>query len=144
MRKSGKAAALWAAAALWTALLFYLAAQNGAESGALSGRILQIVLRILPGLADAQDILHTALRKLAHFGGFMIEGFLIAMAIKRTWPQIWLRIGAPVCALLAVLNEITQLFSGGRSCEIRDMLIDFCGALLGMGIARWIARRKAG
>ncbi|MDO4371267.1 MAG: VanZ family protein [Clostridia bacterium] len=144
MRKSRKTAALWAAAALWTALLFYLAAQNGAESGALSEKILKIVLRILPGLANVQDILHTALRKLAHFGGFMIEGFLIAMTMRRTWPRTWFRIGAPVCALLAVLNEITQLFSGGRSCEIRDMLIDFCGALLGMGVARWIARRKVG
>ena len=144
MRKSGRTAALWAAAALWTALLFYLAAQNGAESGALSGRILQIVLRILPGLADAQDILHTVLRKLAHFGGFMIESFLIAAAIKRTWPRIWLRIGALLCALLAALNELAQLFSGGRSCEIRDMLIDFCGALLGMGVVHWVARRKEG
>ena len=142
MRKHGKTAALCAASALWTAFLFYLAAQNGEESGALSGRFLQIALRILPGLANYRDTVSTAIRKSAHFGGFMIEGFLIEMATKRTCPRVWFRIGAPLCALLAALNEITQLFSGGRSCEVRDMLIDFCGALLGMGIAHWIARRK--
>ena len=144
MRKHGKTAALCAASALWTAFLFYLAAQNGEESGALSGRFLQIALRILPGLENYRDMVSTVIRKSAHFGGFMIEGALIAAAMKRTRRRIWFRISAPLCALLAVLNEITQLFSGGRSCEVRDMLIDFCGALLGMGVAHWIARRKVG
>ena len=62
-------------------------------------------------------------------------------------------IAAALCALLmlalgatalAAGNELHQMFSEGRSCEGRDMLIDTGGALLGIGAALlllWIIRR---
>lgn len=141
VRGSKKAIILWAAAVLWTAFMFYLAAQNGDDSGALSESILRIVLRIFPRPAGHGELVHTALRKLAHFGGFIIEGVLIAAAV-RTVRRSGIRICVPVCAALAALNELTQLFAGGRSCEIRDMLIDFAGAAIGILIVWRIGRRK--
>ncbi len=144
MHGNKKIAILWAIAALWTIFLFYLAAQSGDSSGAMSGRIMQIVLRIFPALDAHTDIAHTVLRKLAHMGVFTVEGILIAAAARRTWRRAAAWISAPICALLAAANELTQLLAAGRSCEIRDMLIDFGGAVLGICIV-WLAeRRKVG
>ena len=36
---------------------------------------------------------------------------------------------------MAALNEYSQTFAEGRSCEPRDMLIDFAGAVLGIAAA---------
>ena len=35
----------------------------------------------------------------------------------------------PIGALIAVIDELIQLFPAGRSCEVRDMVIDFSGIL---------------
>jgi VanZ family protein len=38
------------------------------------------------------------------------------------------------CVLLAILDEIHQIFVPGRSAEVRDVLIDTLGACFGLGI----------
>ena len=43
-------------------------------------------------------------------------------------------------AVIAVSNELVQLLPEGRTCSVRDMLIDFSGAALGVGIAMLISR----
>ena len=41
--------------------------------------------------------------------------------------------------MIAVSNELVQLLPEGRACSVRDMLIDFSGAALGVGIAMLIS-----
>lgn len=43
-------------------------------------------------------------------------------------------------AATAVVNELVQLLPEGRACSVGDMLIDFAGAALGVGIARLAGR----
>jgi VanZ family protein len=37
-----------------------------------------------------------------------------------------------VCLATAVIDEFIQYFSPGRSAEVRDVLLDFSGAFLGV------------
>ena len=47
-----------------------------------------------------------------------------------------------MCVIYACSDEIHQLFIFGRSCELRDVLIDFIGSLLGVMIAYKFYKRK--
>jgi len=135
-KKSGWAlkALLWIAALGWAAMLFFFSGQNANESGRLSIWVTERVLRIFPSLPLGFDELHFLVRKTAHFCIFGLEGFLLGLAMMATLPEKWLGglLAAVSCAAVAVLNEYHQSFADGRSCELRDMIIDSAGALLGV------------
>ena len=141
---------LWLAAIGWCAVLFYFSGQNGIDSGALSLRFTRFVLRTFPFLPYSVEVLEPVLRKCAHFGIFSVEGFLLASAMMTTLRSRPLggALAAAACAVVAVLNEYHQSLTEGRSCEVRDMLIDTGGALTGVlfaalivGLALRFARR---
>ena len=131
---SALTAALWVAAILWIGVLFFLSTQSGVDSSALSGWFTGIVLHLFRFLHLQPAALEPALRKLAHFGIFAVEGFLLTLAMMRTARRLWrgALAAALSCALMAAANEYSQRFADGRSCELRDMLIDSGGALLGL------------
>ena len=135
-KKSGWAVKtlLWIAALGWASMLFFFSGQNANESGRLSLWVTQHVLRIFPSIPLEFETLHFLIRKTAHFCIFGLEGLLLGLAMMTTLPEKWLGglLAAISCAVVAVLNEYHQSFSEGRSCEMRDMLIDSAGALLGV------------
>lgn len=147
---------LWLAALGWGGVLFYFSGQNGVESGELSRRFTEFVLRVFPGLPYTVSELEPVLRKMAHFGIFAVEGFLLAMALmaslrNRTVAGLITVLG---CGAVAALNEYHQSFMEGRSCALRDVLIDSAGAVAGVlfaamllamacGIVRRRTRRRA-
>ena len=71
-------------------------------------------------------------RKLAHFSIFAVLGLLGFAAFSVDLPP---RRAFPAALILgavrAILDEVHQSFVPGRSCEVRDMCIDFAGVLLG-------------
>ena len=75
-------------------------------------------------------------RKVAHFGIFGILGFLTYFT---TGSLKWipkrvvkpLVISVPFCVLFAIADEYHQSFVPGRSCQIKDMIIDSCGVICG-------------
>lgn len=133
-RRARRLAILWALALGWIAVLFFFSGQTGVESGALSGWLTDLVRRILPSIPLAGVQLEHLLRKLAHFGIFAVEGFLLGMAMIASFRD--LGVGAlltgVLCTSVAAANELHQSFVDGRSCEGLDMLIDSGGALLGI------------
>ena len=124
------------AAAVWTSLLFCFSGQSGTESSALSETITRWLFgRLIDRGADF-DALHIFVRKTAHFGIFAVEGWLLGSALLRMLPKKCAVILTGIsCACAAVLNELHQTLSEGRSCEVRDMLIDTAGAWLGLAFA---------
>ena len=139
MRKhDGKRAAIayGLAAVAWMGVLFWFSGQSGAESGELSSKL---ALWLFDGLLKRGvdfDALHIFLRKLAHFGAFAVEGWLMGSAFLCILPKKWAAIITGIaCTSAAVLNELHQTLSEGRSCEVRDMLIDTAGAMLGFAFA---------
>ncbi|MGN0186053.1 MAG: VanZ family protein [Aristaeellaceae bacterium] len=150
MQKKRKALRLilfWALAVGWIAVLFFFSGQNAAESGRLSGALADFVRGIFPFNRIPPDQLEHVLRKLAHFSIFALEGFLLCLALTESFRDktAGAALSVIVCTALAAGNELHQMFSEGRSCEGRDMLIDTGGALLGVAVAillLWFLRRR--
>ena len=83
-------------------------------------------------------------RKSAHFFIYLILGLLVASLLKE-YSLVNKRMmiySFLICFLYAISDEIHQLFVNGRSGEIRDILIDSMGSLVGIGIYYLIRRRK--
>ena len=109
-------------------------------SSVSSGRVLALLQRLLrtlqmPGLADR--LTQHIVRKMAHFCEYMLEGFLI-MLCTRVYTRRYVRY---VCwpmlggLLTALTDETIQLFVPGRSSQVTDVWLDFCGVLTGILIA---------
>ena len=76
------------------------------------------------------DGLTFIVRKTAHFSEYATLGFLGYLWLHRLKAGGLLSFGAAVC--YAVTDEIHQRFIPGRSCELRDVLVDSSGALCGV------------
>ncbi|HIS84924.1 MAG TPA: VanZ family protein [Candidatus Faecivicinus avistercoris] len=123
-------------AAAWVGVLFFFSGQSGEASGALSGRLTEILFGWLIDRGVSAGRLEFLLRKAAHMGIFAVEGFLLAMALgsalRKSRAALW---SLPICAALAVANELHQRLPGGRTSSAADVLIDSFGALIGVLLA---------
>ena len=63
-------------------------------------------------------------RKLAHFLLFFLLEMLVYFSIRS------IKYSFIFVSLYAVLDEVHQYFVPGRSCELRDMIIDISGCVL--------------
>lgn len=137
----------------WMGFIFYLSAETAAESTKTSGGLIESVLRWiysdfknLPE-SEQQSLIETLqfiVRKLAHFTLYGILGLLSFLTFV-TYNKLSLlrrtRNSLLVCFVYAVSDEIHQYFIPGRSCEIRDVLIDFSGSVLVIILAYFITRK---
>ena len=139
---------------LWMGLIFWFSAQDSGNSGNMSGKLLRKVLAVLypkwKSIGAARrgvliNRLHTLFRKLGHFSEYCVLGILLSATMRRIAQlktnsrqarPIWTA-GLPALLALcyAASDELHQKFVSGRSCELRDVCIDFSGALLGIGLA---------
>ena len=138
-----RAILFWTAAVFWAALMFFFSLQNAEDSQAVSIGLSGYILKVFPFLAENPEALNGFLRKAAHFCIFAVEGFLITNASMATFaPKTGRTLSVFICMLLAAANEYSETFAVDRSCEIRDMLIDFGGAVLGILIAVAVNTKK--
>ena len=142
---------------LWMLLIFWFSANNGAESGELSGKILKKLLHLLYPHWSAKtaaqqnriiDRFHLLFRKLGHFSEYLVLGVFLRI----TWVLITSRLiksrqkhpardillPAFLSFLYACSDEYHQRFVQGRSGEFRDVMIDFSGACAGILIVTLI------
>ncbi|MEG0377247.1 MAG: VanZ family protein [Eubacterium sp.] len=140
-----KRVVLWSGVIVWMALIFWFSAQNSDESSAMSGGIVGFIMDIIRHLflgisEEAASTLEYHLvfiiRKAAHASIYCGLSILVYFAIdtinlKRVSK---ISITGVICLLYAASDELHQRFVPGRSCEFRDMCIDFGGALLGIGV----------
>lgn len=118
---------------VWMGIIFYLSHQPASESAETSRGLVDFALNIVPVPTDYEIIIHTIIRKLAHFIAYTILGILIYFAYRGKQAVLFTLI---VCLLFAISDEIHQLFIPGRSGEIRDVLIDVSGAVFGLIIVK--------
>ena len=140
-RRSRAARVLWLMpAVLWLAVLFYFSGQSGAESSELSGRLAAALLRRMTFLDVSQESFNYVLRKLAHFGIFAVEGFLLRIGFGKVRPGRWgnVTISVIIGSCVAVLNELHQLTAEGRACMPADMLLDAFGVCVGAVFAAMV------
>ena len=115
-------------------VIFYMSSAGGEESAEMSNSLIQRIFE-LTGL----NISSFVIRKLAHFCEFAGLALLITNAVFASFESKKSTVVAffGTC-IYAAGDEIHQIFSDGRACQIRDILIDCSGALLGVAVAYFI------
>ncbi len=113
--------------------------QKAVESSKLSDGLILRSVRIIEKINHKQysdeEILKRFIypvRKLAHVTIYFILGFLVYLYIKDLKIDNKIIISILICVLYATSDEIHQLFILGRSGEVKDVLIDTLGSVLGI------------
>jgi VanZ family protein len=138
-------------AILVMSMIFHFSAQNGTESSNLSYKVTKALV-ITADHVLAQDMTaaeieicvekyHFYVRKLAHFSEYMILAISVAFPLYVYGLRgFWLVLFAGAfCVGFACLDEYHQSFVSARTPSRRDVMIDSCGALLGIYITRIIS-----
>lgn len=126
---------------LWMGFIFSMSCENAEKSSNTSGQTIRVVLSAVPEFEKQPEEvkiniiekLQFIVRKSAHFIGYMILGILASGLIlqyeniNKKYPLAFL-----ICVIYAISDEIHQLFVPGRAGQIRDVLIDSAGSLLGI------------
>lgn len=127
----------------WMIIIFCYSAASGSESGQVSHGVTETIIDItypnFPTLPiEKQEsifaFMHTFIRKSAHFINFFILGilsysFILTFKLKKLLVFI---ISSSFCLIYAISDELHQLFVPNRGAQIKDVLIDFSGALIGI------------
>lgn len=121
------------ASVFWIAFIFGRSLQPADQSSQESASVLALIHQIIPFMS-----MHF-LRKAAHFGEFFVLGALLFTTF-RVFEKQALLLPAVIGAGVAVTDELLQLISPGRSCQISDMLLDFSGALVGVLLMNLLVR----
>ena len=131
-------------AVLCMMMIFIFSSHTAAESSGVSGGLIaSFAERLHPGFeemseTDQQQYIESwqfLVRKTAHFSIYALLGLLLCVPVSVVADRRYVfPISLVVAGLYAVSDEIHQYFVPGRSCEIRDMMIDFCGAVMGCAI----------
>lgn len=137
--------------------IFVQSALPGHVSGAESNFIVRIIVGMFGTDAEATAF---AVRKLAHFTEYMMLGASMMMTIRdkakysrnsSAAEQIAERNGIRTCltawligAAYAATDEFHQSFVPGRSCELRDVMIDAAGVAAGVIAAGILLKNAAG
>lgn len=124
--------------------IFNFSAQNGEDSGSLSLKVTEVIVKVLSKLKNMDDTLkfhyieklHPIIRKLAHFSiytvvGFSIMGFMCTFDMRNIFKVVT---SFCIGATYAVSDEIHQYFTPGRSARVLDVCIDSLGVLAGIFI----------
>ncbi len=130
---------LWLTAALIFLTLQFIwsnSAQDAVASAAQSDAVGSWMDRLFDITREPFRFLYDNRRKLAHFAEFLLLGAEM---------ELWLRVndkrafsarlaGGAFCLAVAGIDEAIQLFSRGRVASFTDVVLDFCGAVVGLSL----------
>ncbi len=136
----------WALSIAVMGLIFLFSAQVGTDSAKTSGGFITFILRVFyPNFATMDEASRLALvaslqlivRKGAHFSVYALLGLCTGCAALTYTCRRWVRLAVPfaVCLAWAISDEIHQYFVPSRACAALDVLIDSCGAALGVAVS---------
>ena len=120
--------------ALNLALIWGNSLVSGAESGQMSGGIMEVVMNLLRIPAEYSDTVHLLIRKMAHITEFACLSALISWCLGRVKEKRVHQILLAVLISMAValMDETIQLYTPERGPSLVDVWIDTLGAVLGM------------
>lgn len=136
---------LWGLVLACMGIIFYFSSQPAGESDHLSRGVAKYILsvseRVSMIFTDDVQMVNRILRKVAHFSIFLCLGFVLSLAWIRFKPIKWYSVALVlcVCVLYAIFDETHQLYVPGRGGQVRDVLIDSSGSV--MGISLFLALR---
>ncbi len=124
---------------LWMGFIFYMSAQPAEVSSQISGSVIEIVAeKVYPSFEELSTVEKTEIvesfqfivRKSAHVFAFALLGFLSLLSfVSYTKLRFVVRmlLSFLISVLYAMSDEYHQRFVSGRSCELRDLLLDTIG-----------------
>ena len=137
----------WLPVLIWLGFIFV--GSTDAFSAEQTSRFLIPLLRWLkPDISlEALAQIHFLLRRLGHVTEYAILAMLFWRALRRgtnlqmkmsiLFIVVWL-----LCGIFAASDEFHQSFVPSRTASPIDVLIDICGAFVGLAICLTIAARK--
>lgn len=127
---------------IWIGFIFSNSLKNSTESSEISNYVFDFAKDILSSIN--LNITTLLVRKAAHLIEFLILGILSLFTLSSFTPYLFKNLTIPlfIGLLTAVSDETIQLFSSGRSSEVKDILIDFLGFLIGIIISFLIIKLK--
>lgn len=134
--------------ALWMALIFHLSHQPATKSNGLSKGATEIIVETVEKVAPKIDInkssFNHVIRKNAHFFAYLILGILVANGLRSIGVIGYKAIGFGllICVLYAISDEIHQLFVPGRGGQVKDVIIDSAGAIVGILVYRRFGKKS--
>lgn len=158
--KQNRLAVFFAAAILlWLAFIFGCSAKTASDSSAQSKSVTRTFLELVDKSFDTltAEQQQNRISKVDHFVRKGAHMFLYAVlgvlsmcfftVIAKYKPPYNALYTVIFCMLYAATDELHQLFVPGRGAQVRDVVIDTCGALIGTAafliIMRAVNRRKA-
>lgn len=142
-KKSFQKFLAWVALLVWMGVIFYFSHQSGDASMQLSDGILDSFKSLFQNFLDYHTLSYIV-RKIAHFTEYFILGLLIYHLVKQyrvisKTEIIWMIL---FCVIYAMLDEFHQVFIGGRSPKVFDVIIDSLGSSLSILILQLLQKRK--
>ena len=133
----------WLALLVWMGVIFYFSHQSGDASMQLSDGILDSFKSLFQNFLDYHTLSYIV-RKIAHFTEYFILGLLIYHLVKQyrvisKTEIIWMIL---FCVIYAMSDEFHQVFIGGRSPMIFDVIIDSLGSSFSILLFRLFQRGK--
>ncbi len=139
----------------WMLVIFLMSHQSADRSNTTSGELIISIASVFNPKFDTLSIIEQEniiadwqrfVRKAAHFTEYAVLGFLCANALRTFKMQKNVRyiLPAAVTCLYAVSDELHQLTVEGRSCQVKDMVLDTAGGIVGTAaffILLWIFRK---
>lgn len=123
-------------------IIFSFSAQPAKNSSAQSGKIVDIIYNAVAKIDvskaitknDFTKVFEPFVRKLAHFGNFLILAVFISIYVHCFDKTITFSalIVIILCLMVASFDECHQLFVKGRSGKLFDVIIDTLGASVGI------------
>lgn len=131
----------WISVLSWLLVIFFFSSQNGSSSSNLSNGVVKLFENLFP-VSLNPEFLSLCIRKCAHFFEYFILGLLVCNLVKQYQnlgkkEYLWIFI---FCFLYACSDEFHQMFVGGRSPQILDILIDSLGSLTGIFLIFYLKR----
>lgn len=125
---------------IWALAIFIMSSFNAEESANQSNFIVNIIASIFN--INNISLLSLIIRKLAHFTEYLILGVLVInMFTKNNVRKAYL-LSILLCIIYATSDEIHQIFTPGRACQIKDILIDSIGSITGIYLFKLLKKRK--
>ncbi len=131
--------------------IFMFSSENSDESDETSIKVTKEVISAVGGNnVDNNEVNKIAIdyknvaRKIAHFIEYLFLGILSinVIACYKRINYKWLIICFIFCILYSISDKVHQLYVPGRSCELKDVIIDSIGSFIGIMIYYLVYRGK--
>lgn len=135
---------------LWCVVIFMFSANDSDKSSRQSNAVFNAVVEFVNPMYDSldpeaqleyKDTATFVIRKLAHFSEYALLGILAFINLWRVKGLGYRSLFAALFSCVyAASDEIHQLFVPGRAGQVRDVLIDTSGAVVGILFALLIRK----